>query len=49
MINSSDKIRPNQWLQGLFFALYAWNAVPVYGTDINISVVDIVRELPFII
>ena len=36
-------------MQGILFALYAWNAGPVDGTDITISVVDINREFPFII
>ena len=25
-IKSADKVRLHQWLQGVFFALYAWNA-----------------------
>ena len=44
MINSSEKIRPNQWLQGVFFALYALNTGPVDGTDIARLVVGIIRE-----
>ena len=31
----------------IVFAFYAWNAGPVYGTDIDISVVDTRRETPF--
>ena len=34
MINSADKGGLHQWLQGVLFALYAWNAGPVDGTDI---------------
>ena len=33
-INSEDKGRLHQWLQGVFFALYALNSGPVYGTNI---------------
>ena len=33
-INSADKVILHQWLQGVSFALYDWNAVPVYRTDI---------------
>ena len=40
-INSSDKGSLNQWLQGVLFALYTWNAGPVDGTDIAQSVVAI--------
>ena len=48
-ITSSDNRSLCQWLQGLFFALYAWNAVPLGGTDIDLSVVAIGREFPFLI
>ena len=48
-INSSEKDSLNQWVKGVFFALYAWNAGPLYGNDIYLSVVDIGIELPFII
>ena len=34
-INSADKVSLQQWLQGVFFALHAWNAVPVDGTEIS--------------
>ena len=34
MINSSDKRSLHQLLQGVLFALYAWNAGPVDETDI---------------
>ena len=33
-INSEDNISLHQWLQGVLFALYAWNEVPVDGTNI---------------
>ena len=32
-INSYDKGSLKQWLQGVFFVLYAWNTGPVEGTD----------------
>ena len=31
-INSVYKVSLRQWLQGVFFALYAWNAAPVEVT-----------------
>ena len=40
-INSSDKGSFHQWLKSVFFALYDWNAGPVYGTDIDRSFVSI--------
>ena len=46
-INLAEKVILHQWLQGVSFTLYAWNAVPVEGTNISISVVVIGRELPF--
>ena len=46
-INSVEKFSLHQWLQGVFFAFYAWNVGPVDGTYIAQSVVDIRRELPF--
>ena len=33
--NSADKGSLQQWLQGAFFSLYAWNTGPVYGPDID--------------
>ena len=48
-INSSDKGSLHQWVQGIFFALYACNAGPVDGIDISQSVVAIGIEFPFII
>ena len=34
-IISSEKLSLNQWLQGIFFAMYAWSAGPVYWNDID--------------
>ena len=34
-IHSADKGRLHQWLQGVFFVLYAWNAGSVDRTDIT--------------
>ena len=42
-----DKGSLCQWLKGVMFVLYAWNAGPVEGTDIDLSVVAISREFPF--
>ena len=33
----------------IIFSLYAWNAGPVDVTDVDISVVDIIREFQFLI
>ena len=46
-INSADKGSLHQRLKGVFFALYAWNAFPVDGTDIAQSLMAIGIELPF--
>ena len=46
-INSADKVILHQWLHGVLFALYAWNAGPVDWTDITYSVVSIDREFPY--
>ena len=46
-IKSADKGSLHQWLQGVLFALYAWNEGPVDGTDIARSVVAIGREFQF--
>ena len=46
-IKSADKGSFLQWLQGMLFALCAWNSGPVYGTDIAQSVVDIGIDFPF--
>ena len=46
-INSEDKGRIHQWSQGIFIALYDWNAGSVDGNDIARSVVAIGRELKF--
>ena len=48
-INSAEKCSLHQWLQGLFFALHPCNLVPVDGTEIAWSVVDITRYFPFLI
>ena len=37
----------HQWLQGLFFIIYACNSVPVDGTNIYWSFVALGRESPF--
>ena len=46
-INSAEKVSLHQWLQGVFFSLYACNVGLVDGTDIARSVVYIGREFPF--
>ena len=46
-INSGYKGSFHQWLQGVLFALYTCNACTVEGTDIDQSVIDIGRDLPF--
>ena len=46
-IKSADKVSLHQWLQGVFFTLYAWNAGPVNGTSVARSVLAIGRYLPF--
>jgi len=33
-INTANKQSYHQWIQGILFALYAWNAGPIVGTDI---------------
>ena len=45
-INSAEKVSLRHWLQGVFSALCDWNEVPVDGTDVAQSVVDIGRYLP---
>ena len=47
IINSADKGIIHQLPQGVFFALYDCNSVPVDGTDLDLSVVAIGIELPF--
>ena len=42
-INSAYNGSLHQWLQGIFFTLYAWNVGPVDVTDIDRSVVAICR------
>ena len=34
-------------MKGVYFSFYAWNLGSVYGTDIDLSVVDIVKDFPF--
>ena len=46
IINSADKGIIHQLPQGVFFALYDCNSVPVDGTDLDLSVVAICIELP---
>ena len=46
-MNYAYKGRLHQFFEGLLFALYAWNAGPVYGTDTSWSMVYIGREFPF--
>ena len=45
-INTADKESFHQWLQGVLFALYAWNADPIDGTDVPRSFAVIGREFP---
>lgn len=46
-INTAAHKSYHQWLQGVMFALYAWNAGPIDGTDIARSFAAIGREFPF--
>ena len=46
-MNLSDKGSLHQWFQGVFFALYNWNLGPLYGTEIDLSVVAINRKIPY--
>jgi hypothetical protein len=46
-INTADVASMFRWKQGALFALYAWNASPIDGTDISRSIVAIGREFPF--
>ena len=48
-IKSAEKGSLHQWLQGVLFALYTWNAGPVDGTEIDWSVVAIGIDFPFLI
>ena len=45
-INEADKVSLHKWLQRVFFTLYDWNAGPVRGNNMSLSVVAIDRELP---
>jgi hypothetical protein len=46
-INTANKDSMHQWKQGTLFALYAWNAAPIDGTDIPRSYVALGRAFPF--
>ena len=52
-LNKVDKVNPpgkgslRQWIQGIFFSIYAWSAGPVDGTDIYWYFVELGKELPF--
>jgi len=46
-INTADTNSMFLWKQGALFALYAWNAGPVDGTDIARSTVAMGRDFPF--
>ena len=48
-INKSDKGIRQQWLQGVLFSQNDCNAGPVYGTDIDRSLVAICRYSPLLI
>ena len=37
------------WLKGMVFTIYAWNASPVDGTDVIRSYAAIGREFPFLV
>ena len=47
--NETTRADFNNGCKGVFFALYAWNAGPVDGTEISVSIVDIGRYFPFTI
>jgi hypothetical protein len=46
-INTADSDDSFHWKQGTMFAIYAWNATPVAGTDISQSFCVVDREFPF--
>ena len=46
-INAADTQSFTQWVQGTLFALYAWNASPIDGTDIMRSFAAKARVFPF--
>ena len=48
-INSADKDRLHQWLQGVCFALCTFNSGPLDGTDITWSLVAIGKDFSFTI
>jgi hypothetical protein len=46
-INTATTMSMHQWKQGTLFALYAWNAGPIDGTDITRSYAALGRSFPF--
>jgi hypothetical protein len=46
-INSADVGSLFRWKQGVLFAIYAWNAGPIDGTDIPRSLAAVGRQFPF--
>ncbi len=46
-INTADTGSLHKWVQGVFFAIYAWNADAVDGTDIPRCIPAFGREFPF--
>ena len=40
-INTADQGSFHQWMQGVLFALYGWNASPIDGTDVGRAFVAI--------
>ena len=46
-INTADTGQLFVWKQGALFAVYAWNAAPIDGTDIPRFQVAIGRDFPF--
>ena len=43
----ADRGSFHQWMQGVLFALYGWNASPVDGTDVGRAFIAIRQEFPF--
>ena len=46
-LNTAAKESLHQWIQGTLFAVYAWNAGPIDGTDIGRSFAALGRDFPF--
>ena len=46
-INTADSGSLHRWVQGIFFAIYAWNADAADGTDIPRCIPAFGREFPF--